>query len=51
MRDVQTAGGLHDEAGIEAGLQRVDAAIAEADPLAEQLGLAECSPTGVTTAA
>jgi len=51
MRDVQTAGALADVNGIEAGLQRVDSAIAEADPLAEELGFAECSPTGVTTAA
>jgi hypothetical protein len=50
MRDVQTAGTLHDEPAIQAGLKRVDAALAEADPLAEKLGLAECSPTGVRTA-
>jgi hypothetical protein len=50
MRDVQTVGGLHDEAGIAVGLQRLETLMAEADPLAEELGFAECSPTGVTTA-
>ena len=50
MRDVQIAGGLHDEAGIAAGLQRIESLMAEADPLAEELGFADCSPTGVTTA-
>lgn len=50
MRDVQTAGGSHDAAGIAAGLQRMETLMAEADPLAEELGFAECSPTGVTTA-
>ena len=50
MRDVQTAAGLHDEAGIAVGLQRIETLMAEADPLAEELGFAECSPTGVTTA-
>ena len=50
MRDVQTAGGLHDEAGIAAGLQRIESLMAEADPLAEELGFADCTPTGVTTA-
>jgi hypothetical protein len=49
MRDVQTAGTLYDQPTIEAGLQRIDAALAEADPLAEELGFAECSPTGVRT--
>ena len=32
MRDVQTAGGSHDEAGIGAGLQRIETLMAEADP-------------------
>ena len=50
MRDVQTAGGLHDDAGLEAGLQRADSTVAEADSLAEELGFAECSPTGIRTA-
>ncbi len=49
MRDVQTAGGLHDDAGLEAGLQRADSTVAEADSLAEELGFAECSPTGIRT--
>lgn len=49
MRDVQTAGAALDRPGLESGLGRVDAAIAEADPLAEELGFADCSPTGVTT--
>ncbi|MGH3012439.1 MAG: hypothetical protein ACRDLZ_09700 [Gaiellaceae bacterium] len=49
MREVQTAGTVYDEQTIDAGLQRVDTAVAEADPLAEELGFAECSPTGVTT--
>ncbi len=50
MREVQIAGALHSEAAIAAGLERIDAAIAEADPLAEELGFSECSPTGVRTA-
>ena len=50
MREVQTAGTVYDEPAIDAGLQRIDSAIAEADPLAEELGFAECSPTGVRTA-
>jgi hypothetical protein len=50
MRDVQTAGGLHDDSGLEAGLQRVDSTVAEADSLAGDLGFSECSPTGVRTA-
>ena len=49
MREVQTAGTLYDEPAIDGGLQRIDAAIAEADPLAEELGFTECSPTGVAT--
>jgi hypothetical protein len=49
MRDVQTAGTLHDEPALQAGLERVDAALTEADPLAEELGFAKCSPTGVRT--
>ncbi len=50
MRDLQTAGAAHDASGVEASLGRIDEAIAEADPLAEQIGFADCSPTGVTTA-
>lgn len=50
MREVQVAGELHSETAIGAGLERIDAAIAEADPLAEKLGFSECSPTGVRTA-
>jgi hypothetical protein len=49
MRDVQAAGGLHDEPGIEAGLNRVNEALETADPLAEQLGFEDCSPTGIDT--
>ena len=45
----QVAGGSHDEQGLEESLAKANAAIAEADPLAEELGFADCSPTGVTT--
>ena len=49
IRDAQVAGGSHDEQGLEESLAKANAAIAEADPLAEELGFADCSPTGVTT--
>jgi hypothetical protein len=49
VRDVQTAGGLHDLAALDASLGRVNALMAEADPLAEELGLEDCSPTGIRT--
>ena len=49
MRDVQAAGGLHDESALSEGLGRVDAAMATADPLAEELGFTDCSPTGIDT--
>jgi hypothetical protein len=49
MREVQAAGGLHDEPAVEAGLARVNEAMMTADPLAAQLGFEECSPTGIDT--
>jgi hypothetical protein len=49
MRDVQAAGGLHDEPGVDEGLGRVNEAMETADPLAEQLGFEECAPTGIDT--
>lgn len=49
IRDAQAAGGNHDEQALEESLATADAAMAEADPLAEELGFADCSPTGVTT--
>ena len=48
MRAVQDAGNNHDEAGVEAGLSEIRETQARADELAEELGLAECSPTGIT---
>lgn len=50
MRDVQSAGGVHDEAAVAAGLQQVETTIEEADALAEELGFDECSPTEIQTA-
>ena len=49
VRDLQTAGGLHDEAAVDQSLRQIDETMAEADPLAEELGFEDCSPTGVTT--
>jgi hypothetical protein len=49
MRDVQAAGGLHDEPAVDDGLARVNEAMTTADPLAEQLGFEDCSPTGIET--
>jgi hypothetical protein len=48
MRGVQDAGNLHDETGVEAGLASITELQAQADGLAEDLGLADCSPTGIT---
>jgi hypothetical protein len=48
MRAVQDAGNNHDEAGVEAGLSEIRETQARADELAESLGLADCSPTGIT---
>jgi hypothetical protein len=48
MRGVQDAGNLHDEAAVEAGLASIGELQAEADELAEGLGLTDCSPTGIT---
>jgi hypothetical protein len=48
MRAVQEAGNNHDEAGVAAGLSEIREAQARADELAEELGLADCSPTGIT---
>ena len=47
MRDVQAAGGLHDEPAVASGLAQVNDAMAVADPLAEQIGLVDCAPTGI----
>jgi hypothetical protein len=47
MRDVQVAGDVHDEAGVEAGLAAITELQNQADELAEELGLADCSPTGI----
>jgi hypothetical protein len=47
MRGVQDAGNLHDQAGVDAGLAAITELQAEADELAEELGLTECSPTGI----
>ena len=47
MRDVQAAGGLHDESALGDALGRVDEAMTTADPLAAQLGFEACSPTGI----
>lgn len=48
MRALQEAGNNHDEAGVEAGLSEIRETQASADELAEELGLADCSPTGIT---
>jgi hypothetical protein len=47
MRGVQDAGNLHDETGVEAGLATIAEIQAQADELAEELGLGDCSPTGI----
>ena len=49
MRDVQAAAGLHDLQALDTALQRANAAMAEADPLAEEIGFEACSPTGIRT--
>jgi hypothetical protein len=48
MRGVQEAGDIHDEAGVEAGLASITELQAQADELAEELGLTDCTPTGIT---
>jgi hypothetical protein len=48
MRGVQDSGSLHDEAGVEAGLATIADLQAQADELAEELGLSDCSPTGIS---
>jgi hypothetical protein len=48
MRGVQDAGNLHDETGVDAGLASISELQARADELAEELGLTDCSPTGIT---
>jgi hypothetical protein len=48
MRAVQDAGNLHDEVAVEEGLSAIRDTQAQADALAEELGLADCSPTGIT---
>jgi hypothetical protein len=47
MRGVQDAGNLHDETGVDAGLAAITELQAQADELAEELGLADCTPTGI----
>jgi hypothetical protein len=49
LRDTQDAGGLHDVAGVEQSLGRLNDAMATADPLAVQLGFDQCAPTGIDT--
>jgi hypothetical protein len=49
MRDVQIAGGLHDDSAVDASLRQAEATMSAADARAEELGLEDCSPTGVTT--
>ena len=48
MRGVQEAGNIHDEAGVEAGLASITELQGQADELAEELGLTDCSPTGIS---
>jgi hypothetical protein len=48
MRGVQDAGNLHDETGVDAGLASISELQTRADELAEELGLTDCSPTGIT---
>jgi hypothetical protein len=48
MRGVQDAGPLPDEPGVEAGLASITELQAQADELAEELGLTDCSPTGIS---
>jgi hypothetical protein len=48
MRGVQDAATIHDEPAIETGLATVAEKQDEADALAGELGLADCSPTGIT---
>src|SRR5687768_1355563 len=48
MRGVQEAGNIHDEAAVEAGLASITELQAQADELAEELGLTDCTPTGIT---
>jgi hypothetical protein len=47
MRGVQDAGNLHDETGVDAGLATITELQAQADELAEEIGLSDCSPTGI----
>ncbi len=48
MRGVQEAGNIHDEASVEAGLASIAELQTQADELAEELGLNDCTPTGIT---
>jgi hypothetical protein len=48
MRGVQEAGNIHDEASVEAGLASIAELQTQADELAEELGLTDCTPTGIT---
>lgn len=47
MRRVQDAGNLHDQAGVEIGLATIAEIQEQADHLAEEIGLGDCSPTGI----
>ncbi len=49
VRELQDAGGLHDQAGVDAALLQADETMTEADALAEELELEDCSPTGIET--
>jgi hypothetical protein len=51
MRGVQDSGNLHDESGVEAGLASITELQTQADDLAEEIGLTDCSPTGITVEA
>jgi hypothetical protein len=49
IRDLQTAGGLYDQAAVDEALRQAEETMAEAESQAEELGFDDCSPTGVTT--
>ena len=42
-RELQNAGGLHDQEGVDAALAALEATEAEADPAAEELELEDCA--------
>jgi hypothetical protein len=49
IRDLQTAGGLYDQAAVDEALRQAEETMAEAESQAEELGFDDCSPTGITT--